>query len=812
MVDCLITIFLNFRFLLYKWISGDTNAIEGITDFEVIFRIPCRDVQSRDLTLFYERELKNSRTMFPGTSTLDYQIRKCNVLWIIDGFDESTAEAYGLLKAILKDLPDNHKVIITTRPASTIQLLKVEGMSGKQTHELSLEKFDRNQIKEVAQNKGIDQNQFEQYCKDLKYEDKVFLENPLNLNLVLQLWSPENNSFLKHLNTSKLYECLFEKQINELVIRLKDKTHLEESELKMSVNKWFNKTLCKFAVASILNHYHQLEVDQSHIYELADDATNKHLISSHCLSSFLDSEESSGILSFHYRHVIQKETFASIYLKSCNDSELEHFCGFARYEEVSRILYECNDYHSFLNFFTYFYQRRKLSEPVFWCDDLLRIENEKRERFDSLKQMFANSEKKLNIWGIFSPEDAKNLIELLLPEVTQFNCCLEMNLSDLDYKDWHNAINVKSKDEWNYLTNKNKVNFNDWYQAINEFKDQIIFTFGYKFSIESNDDVKCMLARVSEAYPESNQRCYEVFLNIYRRVSEFNFKHECCGLFFNIVRSFGTLFSSFFKLRCCDVFFNMVRSVSKTLFYSCLKSKCCGVFVNMSRRVSDGFLFSWFRSTCCEVFLNMIRRVLQVFFYSHFSQMSFEAFINLIISKGDPGCLLSALITIAEKFNSLTIRLNFYWYEGPAVVLDSKLLSQFASKIKVQELYLVIYSCNDFQLQLLNAVKVEEILNLDITGINDENFFTKLNLEMQTNLSQLRFHIRAKHLKCLYETIPQAIANETWVFIHSLLAVEDVPQPEGKQFRRIKIKELKKTSSYEANKALMKIAVHVKEM
>ena len=735
--------FFAFRFLLYKWISGDTSAVEGISDFEIVFRIQCRDVQSRDLSLFYERELKNSQTMFPGTTTLDYQIRKCNVLWIMDGFDESTAEFYGFLSTILKDLPDNHKVIITTRPSSSIQLLKVDGVSGKQTHELSLEKFNANQIKEVAQNRGIEENQFDQYCKDLKYEDKMFLENPLNLDLVLQLWSPENNSLLKHLNTSKLYERLFQKQINELVNRLKGGTRLEYSELKMSVTKWFSKTLCKFAVASILNHYHQLELDQSHIYKLSDDAINMHLISSHCLSSFLDSERSSGNVTYYYRHVIQKETLASTYLKHCSDQELEHFCGFARYEEVLRILYECNDYNCFLNFFTYFYQRRNVSDPVFWCDKLLRIGIEKRERFDSLKEMFANSEKKLNIWYIFSPQDVQNLIELLLPTVRLFNCCLEMNLSDLDYNDWHNVFNVKSYDEWSHLTNKNKVNFSDWYEAINEYKDQVTFTLSYKFSIESDNDIRCMVAKVSEAFSESN-----------------------------------------FRQRCCEVLFNMVRRVTEVFSDSCFKPICSGVFCNMLRRFSE------------------------TFFYSYFNPMNFEAFVHLIVSAGDPEFILKSLIGTADKFKTLTIRLHFCQYEDPIISLDSRLLSQFASKVQVQELWLGISSCNDFQLQLLNAVKVKQILNLDVTSLNDEAFFTKLNLEMQTNLSQVRFHIRAKHLKRLYETIPQAIAGDTWVFIHSSLAVENIPQPGGKQFRRIKFK----TSNYETNKALMKLAVHVKEM
>ena len=486
--DLIILIVFYYRFLLYKWISGDENTIEGITDFEIVFRIPCRDVHSRDLTLFYERELKNSRTLFPDTTTLDYQLRKCNILWIMDGFDESTAEFKGFLKAILQDLSENHKIIITTRPSSTSQLLDMLEISEKQICVLTLQKFNENQIKEVAQKREIQLDKFDYYYKQLQNEDKKFLENPLNLNLVLQLWSTADNKLFKQLNASKLYERLFEKQINELIKRLKDRTHLEDSELEKSIRKWFIEGLCKFALLSILQNHFQLELAQSHIYELTDDAMNRHLIASYCLSTFLDTEESSEGSSYHFRHVIQKETLASYYLKYYEDNELKHICNFVHFDNpFIKILTECHDYDNFLILFTYFYESRN---PAIFCSQLLKIAVEKKERFDCLKRMFANSEKKLNVRGsILTPRNLKNLVHSLEPELTHFNCYLDIN----------QKLNV------------------DWkFDAMNEYKDKVNFILRYNFFIENDTDLIGMVAEVAKVYSDSrfSPRCFSAFLFI----------------------------------------------------------------------------------------------------------------------------------------------------------------------------------------------------------------------------------------------------------------------------------------------------------
>ena len=477
--------------MLQKWILGDANAVEGITDFEIVFRIPCRAIYDRGLSRFYETEFKHSRTMFPDTSSVHFQLKENSVLWVMDGFDEATAEFKGFLQNIFKDLPIKHKVIITTRPSSCTQLLEVEGIREKQICEFALEKFDVNQIKEVAQNCEINVKRFENFYEHLEGEDKKFLETPLNLNLVLQLWSSGDNVSIKNLNTSKLFERLFEKQIKELVQRLKDRTNLEDDELEMSVREWFDEGLCQSAAMSLLHlsydfQYFELKLDQFHVQELKYNAKNQHLIVHYCLSSFLDWEEtSSGDKSYHFRHVIQKEALVSM-LRACESKQLEYICCDVSLDGVVRILEKCNNYNSLLNLFTYVYEQ--INRDIHY-NTLQWIEDEKRDLFDSLKKIIANSKNQINIRDINESQELKEVIELLLPEVTSFNCYLKIN---------------------------NWITLDNWSDVVNEYKDNVNFTLDYREDvyIYSSDDVRRMVEKVSKDLSNFKFKFFAVFLSI----------------------------------------------------------------------------------------------------------------------------------------------------------------------------------------------------------------------------------------------------------------------------------------------------------
>ena len=561
----------------------------------------------------------------------------------------------------------------------------------KQRCELTLEKFDENQIKEVARKCGIDLDKFDHYYGQLQYKDKIFLETPLNLNLVLQLWSEMNALNFEDLNTKKLYKFLFDKRRKELVKRLKGRAHIEDKQLELSVERWFHR-LCKCAAFSIVQNYFNLKVDQSHIIELTDDAMNRYLIADDCLSSFLDFEVSSGERSYHYTHVIQKETLASIHLSNCKEDELNFICDLTPEWQLSESLRYCNNDTVFLRFYKHYYKRRN---QFISCDELLHIAREKKERFKHLKNIFSNSKKKPIISFIYSPRDLSDILQQLLSEVTLKDCQLEMNFCDLCYDEWKSRFPTLNNDQWNDAVNRNKVSLDDWLNVLHEYKDKVNFELSYYFSIKSNDDVRKMATKVSEPFSDSR------------------FKSNVC-----------------------------------------------------------------FRG----------------------------AVLYKEVYGGDVEFLLQTLIGIAENCDRLFIALLYEQYEGQDEALDSNLLSLFfASKVDIYILELNIDSFKEFQLQLLNASKLQTIL-LHARNADNERFsefFKKINWAFQTNLKNVDAFIEPKQLKYLYKNIPEEIAPKTLVFIDNPLALEDVPPPEGKTFQTMFIK----SPNDKTYKALKKVTI-----
>ena len=455
------------------WISGDTKAVEGIADFEIVFRIPCRAISDRALSFFYENEFKNSRTKFSDTSSVHYQLKECNILWIMDGFDEATPEFKGFLENILKDLPENHKVVITTRPSSSTDLLHIKEMSEKQKCELSLEKFNENQIKDVARKYNINSSKFNHYYNQLQVEEKRFLENPLNLNLALELWSPTNNVPLKDLNTHKLYELVFEGQLSQLVKRLKGRTVFDERELTLSAKNWFSQSLCRIAAESLLCEHFELRLCNFHSYQLEDHARASQLIPKDCLSSFLDVEASFWELSCHFKHVIQKEALASIFIRSCSDKELEilctsivHFMDFKTLIVITLVHYDLPGI--FLKLVACLYKNKKLCTEFEFLEVL---EYNNKSVFNKVKDVIISTEREINIGKLECAAQLMHIAPLLLPEVKKINFSVEIFASIFyDY-----SLPFRVEDHWE--------------EVIKKYKDNVNITLLYEFWMDKIEDI-----------------------------------------------------------------------------------------------------------------------------------------------------------------------------------------------------------------------------------------------------------------------------------------------------------------------------------
>ena len=455
-----------------------------------------------------------------------------------------------------------------------------------------------------------------------------------------------------------MYEQLFNKQKKKLVDHLKGSTNLENNVLESLVDKWFIEGLCKWTAVALVFSYSRLEIDQHIVYELKNVASNNLLTAHDCLSSFLDSKEIFfGSKSYHFTHVIQKETLANIYLRNCIDNELKYIAAFATPFVVIGILDSSNDFDCFLNMITYIY---KYHDQFISCYRLLSIE---REKFYILKSIVAKYDKKLNIYSISNSQELKHVIELFLPETTQLNCRLDMS----------------------------KATFDHWKDVVNEYKDKIHFTLDYDYVVRSNDDIIEMAKEISEPFSDSRNQ-----------------------------------------------------------------PKC------------------------------------------------FRAKLDIQVDGGDPTFLIKVLTNIVEKFYTLIIKLDFNDYKRPHMILNSNVLSQFASKVTFD---IVKFSnCfTDLLFKLLNAIKVNALW-LDARFIDKKQFskfFKQIQWKTQTYLIEVNVEIKASQLKYVYKNIPQEIASKTCIICYSPIVPDGIPRSEGKTLRTVIIKTVIDDKIY---KTLKKIA------
>ena len=612
----------------------------------------------------------------------------------MDGFDEATKEFEGFLETLLSDLPKNHKVFITTRPYFLKQLSKVNGMEEKQQCKLSIKSFNKDQVKNVTEKYGINPEEFDECYNKLKDDKKQFLENPLNLNLVLKLWSQVNNILLlENLSTHKLYEHIFEKQISDLVIRLKGRTTLDEEELELSVRNWFHKSLCKITVESLLRVPYDLCLNKWQVYDLSKYALDCHLIANYSLSTFLDSEESSGSMKYFFRHRIQKETL--VLKEGCN-SVLEDLSKFVSFmiNQVDIERKDSGDIH-------YNYRGRRLKDFFFLfecCDsffisnvfkailrakyfgifvsDLVEIKNKNQEVFKAIKNFFIDSQQKMTIRGVKTLKEFKEMAHLLLPEIRKLECYIHLNTIDDDFETWNNVMN--------------------------DHKNDVYFCFNgntYLNNVESNLELK---------------EAVKAFLNI---CLHFNNTSLCCAYFQTI------------KLK-----------------------------------------------------------------------------------RGDPKTLLEHLVVdIKNHFHAVSVGINFEYYEGPDLILDSDFLKHFLSMVKVNYFRFDISSLQNFQMQILCEANVE-ILYLHLCNLDNSKFlefFDKWDWRKQTELHVVYLKAKRDQLKLLYQYIHNEIASKTSLKICEPLSVQDMPQYDRKRFKQILLDKETQVVDYKTYTALKNIAEFV---
>ncbi len=473
----------NFRFLFYQWLLRNSTAVKDLSSYDIVFRIPCRNIHSSDISEFLKDEIPTACQNMPTDLNYKKFLEGYKILWILDGFDESTAAFQGFFKSLLTNLQKGHKIIITSRPDCLEDIQCILMTKNMPVSYVSVKNFLDRQIIEVAENflKNNDKvKDFLSFYESLDYDSKEFMTTPINLHLSLILWLLDPNRLQGKLVTYNLYKMSFDEQVKLLVERHEDRTCIRKKDyLKIRVKTWFSQCLCKIAAESFFKS--KLIIHKADELELCESAFRSGLNESFCLSTFFESEESSIGLRYFFKHKVQQEVLASLYLIKCKTNMLKRIAElsgpeiFLYHIDHFNFLFKCCDSLQFSKIFELFLKTLKsVQRPTYLLQ--IRIINE--EFFDVLKTKIGAWEQPLELQLRCHKCESQNItdvIQYLSPDVNRFK--LVIPIEDKFPMHFYKVINK-------VLTNfKNQKSFEITLESTNENKLIRVFQM---FEIEEN--------------------------------------------------------------------------------------------------------------------------------------------------------------------------------------------------------------------------------------------------------------------------------------------------------------------------------------
>ncbi|KAG7170462.1 uncharacterized protein LOC121864480 [Homarus americanus] len=308
------------------WLRNDTR-ITDLNEYDLVLLIVCRDVFTRDLVRLLQDELL-PRTMShcEGTEVMNI-LKSLKILWIIEGFEEASADGKDLLKRLFSITDSDHTVLVSTRPEHTVELTSII-LPEERICEVTLYGFSEDGrdivLKRLLQQDMSDTadhvEQYEQFKHDFKHlrrDIQVELNNPLKFILAVKLWKEGNLNTEAGAPLSHLYRAIQDVQLKNVVEKLRMKCSLTEAETRVRVETWLG-AMYRVAFNMILDKKFII-IDKDNEKLLMDNFQCLLPSYTDCFSTFLSSMVGNSSLTdtyYQFIHSTQQCYFAAQHICS----------------------------------------------------------------------------------------------------------------------------------------------------------------------------------------------------------------------------------------------------------------------------------------------------------------------------------------------------------------------------------------------------------------------------------------------------------------------------------------------------------------
>nr|XP_045595589.1 uncharacterized protein LOC123756459 [Procambarus clarkii] len=308
-----------------SWLKND-NRIDDLAGCDLVVLIQCHDVFTRDLVRLLQDNLLPQTIQCCEATEVMGILNSLRILWIIDGFEDASADAKGLLTRLFSLAGPEQTFIVTSRPEYTLALTNIIP-KGKNICEVTLSGLSsggRNALlKELIQKKisnasecTNEYEQFKIYLKQQSSEVQMELSNPLKLILAVKIWKDKSEIELGT-TLSDLYSAIQDVHVKNIMEKLRLKCNLLEEELLERVQDWL-KILYKVAFdMTTKSRFIIIEKDDEKLLK----GEGRCLLPSYadCLSTFLSLTE--GGSQYKFVHNTQQYYFAA-----------QHICALLSHE------------------------------------------------------------------------------------------------------------------------------------------------------------------------------------------------------------------------------------------------------------------------------------------------------------------------------------------------------------------------------------------------------------------------------------------------------------------------------------------------
>lgn len=310
------------RYIFDSWGSGADTLVD-LQECDLVVSIQCSEVFTSDVVRLLEDTLPQT-VKACGQSEVLEKLSSLKVLWLVDGYEEATREAKGLLRCLVEKRGLLHTILVTTRPEYNIFISYiVEKARLLEVRLLGLSTRGRNMVVEnVLQEPPTSTKKLEDFERELsRLESEVNREllNPLKLTLTVKLWKEGSINMKEGGTLPQLYSVIKKRHTQSLCIKSEMKTGMTSEECERKVGKWV-ETLCEEAFKMTkLQKYMKLPAEA--LNRLRDSCDCLHLYSEDCFSTFLGYQPSaavgSGLACYSFLHNTQQFHYAAEHVFLC---------------------------------------------------------------------------------------------------------------------------------------------------------------------------------------------------------------------------------------------------------------------------------------------------------------------------------------------------------------------------------------------------------------------------------------------------------------------------------------------------------------